>query len=135
MALVLAAMPAWSQTEPASTETDSTATVEPHYLDTLPDLSCQELEQVFWREIPRAVYDDLPDELYELVIFATDACDVGEPLTRTQILASIWDDNFQEVIYGYEVIVTPSVLDSFDGAVFSSSASMTGLACSSTESD
>ena len=112
LALVLAAMPAWSQTEPASTETDSTGTVEPHYLDTLPDLSCQELEQVFYREIPRAVYDDLPDELYELVIFATDACDIGEPLTRTQILASIWDDNFQEVIYGYEVIA--ALADRYD---------------------
>jgi len=104
LVMVLVAAPVWSQTDPTNAETDSTATAEPYYLDTLSDLSCQELERVFYREIPRAVYDDLPDELYQLVIFATDECDFGEPLIRTQILASIWDDNFQEVIYGYDVI-------------------------------
>lgn len=98
-ACLATAVPALAQTEPDSTSTDET-----DLLDLLPELSCKELLEVFYEEIPHFVYDDQPDGLYELVIFASDQCDLGEPLTRTQILASIWDDNFQEIIYGYEII-------------------------------
>jgi len=89
---------------PAQTPADSTSTVPANILDTLAGRPCQELKQVFYQQIPRYVYDDQPDQLYELVLFLDHQCDFGELLGRTQILASIWDGNFAEIIYGYEIV-------------------------------
>ncbi len=91
---------------PLSAQTESGADQEPpvDILETLNDYSCKDLKQIFYRQIPRYVYDDQSDQLYELVLFLDENCDFGEPLGRVQILASIWDGNFQEVIYGFGVI-------------------------------
>jgi len=72
--------------------------------DTLSNLPCQELEKLFYQEIPRNVYDDLPDQVFSWVLRLDTECEMGEPMGRTQILASIWDGNFQEIVYGYQVI-------------------------------
>jgi len=72
--------------------------------DSLANLPCQDLEVRFYLEIPRNVYDDLPDQVFEWVMRLDAECELGEPMGRTQILASIWDGNFQEIIYGYQVI-------------------------------
>ncbi len=101
LTLSLAAVPAMAQTsEPAPA--DTTATVD--LLDTLDLYTCVELEQIYYQEIPRNVYNDEPDRLYELVIYLSEKCEFGEPLGRLRILASIWDGNFEEIIYGYDVI-------------------------------
>ncbi len=68
------------------------------------DLECPDFSVYFFQHIPEKVYADQVDELYELVLAADDRCELGEPLGRVQILASIWDGGFQESIYGYEVI-------------------------------
>ncbi len=102
-AFLTIAAPLCAQTEPDSTAVITPETVPP-LLDTLDELSCEELEQVFHGRIPRYVYGDQTDQVYELVLYLDDRCDYGEPLGRIRILASIWDDAFDEVIYGYEVI-------------------------------
>jgi len=68
------------------------------------DLSCRELQSFFYRQIPRYVYDDQADALYEMVLLADDCGGFGEAEGRIRILASIWDGGFDEAIYGYEVI-------------------------------
>lgn len=97
--LVSYSVPVVAQTAP-----DSTSVPSVDLLDTLADLSCKESEEVFYRQTPRYVYDDQSDQLYEMLLYLADRCEYGEPLGRIQILASIWDGNFQEIIYGYEVI-------------------------------
>ncbi len=88
----------------AQAESDSTDTPPVDLLEFLAEQSCQEAEQVFYRQIPRFVYDDQSDQLYELVLYLDSRCDFGEPLGRIQVLASIWDGNFQEIIYNFEVV-------------------------------
>lgn len=94
LGLLLASAPVVAQEAP-----DSTAT----QVD-LGALSCDELETVFYQQVPRDVYDDQPDQLYELVLLADERCDFGEAVGRIRILASIWDGSFDEAIYGFEVI-------------------------------
>ncbi|MFT5314579.1 MAG: hypothetical protein ACI9UK_000400, partial [Candidatus Krumholzibacteriia bacterium] len=72
--------------------------------DSLLNLPCKDLEELFYRQIPRNVYDDLPDQVFGWVLRLDAECEMGEPMGRTQILASIWDGNFQEIVYGYQVI-------------------------------
>ena len=100
-----AAPGALAQADSSDSTPDPAAADVPEFsLDEVDGLSCPELEQVFYERIPRFVYDDQPDQLYELVVYASDQCDLGEPLGRTRILASIWDGNFSEAIYGFGVL-------------------------------
>ena len=88
---------------PVSAQTDSDGD-SLDFMASLIEQSCHDLEDVFYRQIPRYVYDDQSDELYALVLYLDDRCSYGEPIMRIKILASIWDGNFQEIVYGYEVI-------------------------------
>ncbi len=107
LGLVLLAAPTLAQSTDTSdipAEATSDSTIVADLLDTLDSYTCKELEPIYYREIPRNVYNDEPDRLYELVIYLAEKCDFGEPLGRVQILASIWDGNFEEIIYGYDVV-------------------------------
>ncbi|MBE0565311.1 MAG: hypothetical protein IH621_05075 [Krumholzibacteria bacterium] len=65
---------------------------------------CGRLELEVYGTVPSLFYGDLPDSLAGLLLRWTDACGPAEVIGRTRILASIWDDAFDEWVYEDTII-------------------------------
>ena len=120
--LVLLAGPAAAETAPA--EADTTAEdiptplpveLDEEFFDRLDEQTCTDLNAFAYREIPRFVLGDRPDLLYEFLLYWESRCLTTEPVFRLLLLGSIWDGNFDEGIYGEEVI--DHLIDRYDPPV------------------
>ena len=97
-ALALATSPAAA----APAFTDSLLLEAPDFAalrgDLLP-LTAPEVAATAWSLVPRLVVLGRPDLLAEFLQFWEDRCGAAEPITRTRILAAIWDEAFDEGLY------------------------------------
>jgi hypothetical protein len=62
-------------------------------------LTASEVAETAWTLVPRLVVLDRPDLLAEFLQFWEDRCGGSEPITRTRLLAAIWDRAFDEGLY------------------------------------
>jgi len=65
---------------------------------------CASASAVAYEEAPRYFRGDHPDSLYGLVLMWDTVCGPAEVIDRTRILGAIWDDAFDESIYGDDVL-------------------------------
>lgn len=72
---------------------------------TLLTLTTARVAATAWDLVPRLVTLDRPDLLVDFIGFWEDRCGRSEPLTRTRLLAAIWDGAFDEGLYD-ETVVT-----------------------------
>ncbi len=115
--LVLAAGPAVADlAAPDTTAVDSLTALpielDEEYFEHLDEMNCTDLSGFAYREIPRYVYSDRPDLLYEFVLYWDNRCLTTEPVFRMQLLGSIWDAGFNEGLYEGEVM--DHLIDRYD---------------------
>ena len=122
IALIMLAGPVGAETSPAEADTTAEGTPAPlpveldeEFFDKLDDMTCTDLNAFAYREVPRFVLGDRPDLLYEFVLYWENRCLTTEPVFRIMLLGSIWDGEFDEGIYGEEVI--DHLIDRYDPPV------------------
>lgn len=62
-------------------------------------LTTVRVAETAWALVPRLVVQDRPDLLAGFLQFWEDRCGSSEPVTRTRLLAAIWDGAFDEGLY------------------------------------
>jgi hypothetical protein len=102
VAALLAAPPAAAPARAQAAWPDSLLLDAPDFAalrgDLLP-LTAPEVAVTAWSLVPRLVVLGRPDLLVEFLQFWEDRCGASEPITRTRILAAIWDGAFDEGLY------------------------------------
>ncbi len=119
---VLLSCPAAAETSPAAGDTTAVDSPAPlpvelneEFFDKLDTQGCTDLNAFAYREIPRFVFSDRPDLLYEFVFYWESRCLYTEPVFRIKLLGSIWDAGFDEDQYAADVIV--QLIDRYDPPV------------------
>ena len=102
LAALLAAPPAAAPARAQAAWPDSLLLDAPDFAvlrgDLLP-LTAPEVAATAWTLVPQLVVLGRPDLLAGFLQFWEDRCGAAEPITRTRILAAIWDDAFDESLY------------------------------------